>query len=167
MTGNDVLHMIAAHADSDRSGMAPRGTQTWMGFAIGVIVGLLGAGSLAARATGAPTLPVLGVPSPGEARAGLTAAEQRALRAVLADGEQTWRTAVAYFASMEGADGVAAGARAPGEIASEHSDEIDAVVADSMRARLVQALGPARAGRLERRFGGLTRLVGAASRLYQ
>lgn len=90
--------------------------------------------------------------------AGLTAAEEGTLRAALADGRQARQTAVAYFESMEGADPTAG---APGQIASAHRDEIDGVVTDSIRERLVEALGAERAHQVERRVGSLAALAGA------
>jgi hypothetical protein len=93
-------------------------------------------------------------------RTELTAAEEGTLRAAVADGQQTRQTAVAYFESMEGADLTVA---APGQIASAHRDEIDRVVADSIRERLVQALGAERARQVESRVGSLSGLVGGTA----
>ncbi len=136
--------MIAAHVNA-RPGVDVRTSQTWMGFAVGVIVGGLGVGWMATHAPAA--------------QAGLTAAEEGTLRAVLADGRQTRQTAVAYFVEMEGADRTASSARGSNEIASAHRDEIDLVVADSIREHLVEALGAARADQLENRVGSLAALV--------
>jgi hypothetical protein len=80
------------------------------------------------------------------------------LRAALADGRQTRQTAVAFFESMEGADRTLG---APGQIASAHRDEIDGVVDDSIRERLVEALGAERANQVERRVGSFSALAGA------
>lgn len=141
--------MIAAHANDGRSGFVVRIPPTWTGFAVGVLVGGLGAGWLAAH-------------MPPNARNGaLTAAEEGTLRAAVADGQQARRTAVAYFESMEGADPTP---EAPGRIASDHRDEIDGVVADSIRERLVQALGVERARQVEKRVGSLAALAGSTSR---
>jgi hypothetical protein len=59
---------------------------------------------------------------------------------------------------MEGADPTAG---APGQIAAGHSDEIDGVVTDSIRERLVEALGAERASQVERRVGSLAALADA------
>jgi hypothetical protein len=141
--------MIAAHANDGRSGFVVRIPQTWTGFAVGVVVGGLGVGWMATHA-----------PHPRAALAGLTAAEEGTLRAALADGRQTRQTAVAYFESMEGADRTSG---APGQIASAHRDEIDGVVADSVRERLVEAFGAERASQVEKRVGSLSALVGATA----
>jgi len=146
--------MIAAQANDGRLRIVVRTPQTWTGFAAGVIVGGLGVAWLASHAPAARNLPVREMLSPHRAsstdrlasalsaRAGLTAAEEGRLRAVLADGQQTWQTAVAYFESDEGADRTAS---APGQMASAHREEIDGLVTDSIRERLVEALGVERA----------------------
>jgi len=145
--------MIAAHANESRSGIVVRIPQTWTGFAVGVVVGGLGVGWMASHVSAQHAH---ARPAP----AALTAAEESTLRAALADGQQTRQTAVAYFESMEGAD---RSAGAPGRIASAHRDEIDGVVADSIRERLVEALGAERAVDVESRVGSLSALVGAAA----
>ncbi len=162
--------MIAAHANDARAAIVFRTPQTWTGFAVGVIVGGLAVGWLVSHAPAARNLAVHEMLSGGRssstveraralrARAGLTAAEEGALRAVLADGQQTWQTAVAYFESDEGADRTAG---PPGQMASAHRDEIDGVVEDSIRERLVEALGAERASQVESRVGSLSALVGA------
>lgn len=139
--------MIAAHASAGRSGIVVRTPQTWTGFAVGVFVGGLAVGWMASHTP----------PAARSAPAGLTDAEEGTLRAALADGRQARRTAVAYFESMEGADPTAG---APGQIASANRDEIDGVVADSIRERLVEALGAERASQVERRVGSLAALAG-------
>jgi hypothetical protein len=145
--------MIAAHANEGRSGIVVRMPQTWTGFAVGVVVGGLGVGWMASHVSARHA-------HAGRAPAGLTAVEEGTLRAALADGQQTRQTAVAFFESMEGAD---RSAGAPGQIASAHRDEIDGVVADSIRERLVEALGAERASQVESRVGSLTALVGATA----
>ena len=130
-------------------GIVVRMPQTWTGFAVGVIVGGLGVGWMCVA------MCRLSTAHAGRAPAGLTAAEEGTLRAALADGQQTRQTAVAYFESMEGAD---RSAGAPGQIASAHRDEIDGVVADSIREHLVEALGAERAGQVESRVGSLAAL---------
>jgi len=72
---------------------------------------------------------------------------------------QTWTR----FAVGVVVGGLAVGWMAPGRIASAHRDEIDGVVADSIRERLVEALGAERAVEVESRAGSLTALVGAAA----
>jgi hypothetical protein len=143
--------MIAAHANDGRTGFVVRMPQTWTGFAVGLVVGGLGVAWMASHAAAARNFPVR--------YAGLTSAEEGTLRAALEDSQQTRRTAVAYFETMDGADRTVA---APGQIASAHRDEIDGVVADSIRERLVEALGAERASQVERRVGSLAALVGAA-----
>ena len=163
---NVVIVMIAAQTDSERPTTDPWRPQTLRGFSVGVIVGGLCVGMTLLRVSAAGTTPtpvseMLPLSGHMDAarrvqafreEAGLTAAEGRKLRVVLAEGQQTWETAAAYFASMEGADGI-----------RDHRDEIDEVVADSVRARLVETLGPARARRAERRFGSLAALVSEIS----
>ena len=120
---------------------------------MGVIVGGLAVGWMASHTPAARRVPV-------HAQTGLTAAEEGTLRAALADGRQARQTAVAYFESMEGADQTA---EAPGQLASAHRDEIDGVVADSIREHLVEALGAERARQVESRVGSLAALAGAAA----
>jgi crotonobetainyl-CoA:carnitine CoA-transferase CaiB-like acyl-CoA transferase len=164
--------MIAAQANDGRLRIVVRTPQTWTGFAAGVIVGGLGVAWLASHAPAARNLPVREMLSPHRAsstdrlasalsaRAGLTAAEEGRLRAVLADGQQTWQTAVAYFESDEGADRTAS---APGQMASAHREEIDGLVTDSIRERLVEALGVERARQVEKRVGSLAALAGTTA----
>lgn len=142
--------MIAAHANDGRSGIVVRTPQTWTGFAVGVFLGGLAVGWMAAHTAPAARHPA----------AGLTAAEEGTLRAALAEGRQTRQTALAYFESMEGAD---RSARSPEQIASAARDEIDGVVTDSIREHLVEALGAERASQVERRVGSLAALAGAAA----
>ena len=143
--------MIAAHANDARSGIVVRTPQTWTGFAVGVFVGGLAVGWMASHPA----------PTGRNAPTGLTAAEERTLRAALADGRQTRQTALAYFESMEGADRTAG---SPGQIASAARDEIDGVVADSIREHLIEALGAERATEVESRVGSLAALAGATGR---
>jgi len=154
--------MIAAPANSERPGGDPWRLQLLKGFAVGVIVGALSVGitslrmsTTVGRATPSyETLPLSGRIDAARRiqafreEAGLTAAEGRRLREVLAEGQQTLERAAAYFASMEGADGI-----------RDHREEIEEIVAGSVQARLVEALGPARARRAERRFGSLAAMV--------
>jgi hypothetical protein len=144
--------MIAAHVDARRPVASPWQPKAWKGFSMGVIVGGLCAGVTLLRVSasgggGAPTLDALS--------AGLTAAEERKVEAVLADGRRTWETAVAYFASTDdGGEGAAA---------ADHRDEIEEVVAGSIRARLVEELGPSRARLAERELGSLVSVVAETS----
>jgi hypothetical protein len=165
---NVVVVMIAAPANTntERPGTDPWRPQVLKGFSVGVIVGGLCVGMTLLRvsvtdghsASLSEVLPLSGRTDAVRRvqafrdEAGLTAAEGRKLRDVLAEGQQTWETAAAYFASMEGADGI-----------RDHRDEIDEVVADSVRARLVEALGATRARRAELRFGSLAALVAEMS----
>jgi hypothetical protein len=145
--------------------------QTWKGFSLGVIVGGLCVGMTLLRTPAVRNPASSSDVHPAEARseaarrvrafredAGMSTDDERKLRAVLADGQETWKTAAAYFAALEGADG-ARRERAPAAAAADHRDEIDEIVAGGIRARLVEAFGAARAGRLERRLGPLADLV--------
>jgi len=165
---NVVVDMMGAPAEVGRAGTDPRQPHVLKGFSVGIIVGGLCVGMTLLRVSAGerPAATYEALPSSDRIDAarrvqafreetGLTAAELRKLRALLADGRQTWETAAAYFASMEGADGV-----------RDHRDEIAEVVTGSVRARLVEALGAARARRAERRFGDLAALVAEMSPRY-
>jgi hypothetical protein len=118
---------------------------------MGVVVGGLCVGATLLRVAASGGAP----PAFGAVSATLTPAEERKVEAVLADGRRTWETAVAYFASMDdGGEGAAA---------ADHRDEIEEVVAGSIRARLVEELGPARARLAERQLGSLVAVVAETS----
>jgi hypothetical protein len=66
----------------------------------------------------------------------VSAAEERQVTAILTDARVTRQAAVAYFSTEGGA--------------AKHAREIDALVAGSVRARLVDLLGPERAAAIAR-----------------
>jgi hypothetical protein len=136
--------MIAAQASATRPSTSFWQPRPWKGFSMGIALGALCAGAALLRLSAASSSPALERPP-----AGLTAVEERKVQAALADGRQTWQSALAYFASMEEA----------GNGAADHRDEIDTVVAGSIHTRLVEQLGAERAARAERDLGSLVAAV--------
>lgn len=72
----------------------------------------------------------------------LTAAEKAQVASVLADAHETRTAAIAYFEAMHETERLAPGAPSPAQV---HAEEIEALVTESLRSRLTEALGPTRA----------------------